>query len=89
MTKPLTTDQLRENLIKTIKRVDVLLGNDTTPEEFADSIMAAVKDHVEYIIGENKTAYPNDGLSDVPTLNKVVKIENNLRAEQRNRAGGY
>lgn len=60
--------------------------------EAREKIMAAVKDHVEYVIGEDEQAKSDTFIE--KTLNALspdIKMleHNQLRAEQRNRAGAY
>lgn len=52
---------------------------------YADTIMAKVKDHVVYVIGDDVNEKD-------PPLGKnsaAVAVQNELKAEQRNRAGAY
>lgn len=93
MSKPLTTEQLR-NLITT------KINNSTnkpTAEYWANEIMAAVKDHVDYVMGEDAKQDWDDEQCYCRTCNYqptesrecICVINNQLKAEQRNRAGAY
>jgi uncharacterized protein (DUF2342 family) len=79
MSKPLTTDQLRREVIKEIA---FLLGStDIHPDSLAmqqvDAIMTAVKDHVEYVIGEDLPAIvaANDRAAEAVNITKRAQRE--------------
>lgn len=74
MSEPLTTDQLREEIVN--KVLDEIAGKYDNPHGYMDAIMAAVKDHVDYVIGE-----------DVPGETNVMIASEH--AAQRNRSGVY
>jgi hypothetical protein len=51
-----------------------------------DAIMAAVKDHVDYVIGEDEPKLPHSATA---TDVRRKEYRDDLRAEQRNRGGAY
>lgn len=78
----MTTDQLRNKFSHEIDDVDYD-KLDSPQRKIVDRLMAAVKDHVDYVIGEDVS-----GFRHTPSLD-VNDTNNQLRAEQRNRAGAY
>ena len=74
--------ELRDNLVRTFKRVDVLIGDGTSPEELADIVMKGFHSHMQdgfdYAIGEN--IQPKMGGKVIPKGKTVtIDMENNLR----------
>lgn len=113
MTKPLTTEQLRDRIsdyvqaaylhglstenLDTCELEPPLDISDT--DWITDALMSAVKDHVDYVIGEDlEVGRPHkikqqDGSIIETTVKrddyKARQAVNAEKAEQRNRGGGY
>lgn len=90
MSKPLTTDELRNDI------AIILWPRRSNPgytfltdeeKKLVDPIMAAVRDHVDFIIGEDVSLEKRS--DDDPGFDWENHWKNELRAEQRNTAGPY
>lgn len=76
----MNSQALREEFLK-------LFDHTSTLEEKADKMMSLVKDHVDYVIGEDELEFSKDGYSHGEY--EEITYRNKQRAEQRNRGGPY
>lgn len=81
----MNTNQLREEIVN--KVLDEIVGKYSNPHDYIDDIMAAIKDHIDYVIGEDSIAPPMMTKALEKQEELIVKGKNELRAEQRNKAG--
>lgn len=79
----MASKDLRDRLVDTFKRVDVMFADGTTPEELADIIMRAFQDYALKLIGEDDT----DEYDKTPYGNGWQDGRKALRQQQRRTLG--
>lgn len=75
----MTSIELRQNIKVAYEMTH---GGESAPDDFVTTVMQDIKNHVDYVIG-------NDAAESVLNGVDVTWFVNAGKAEQRNRAGGY